>query len=332
MSRLAVPPTQVPDAVPPTLSVAEARQVINSAASAVSSVLRGHADVVRLVLAAIFSRGHVLLEDVPGVGKTTLARAVARVLGGSFSRIQFTADMLPADVLGVQVLDPRVGAFNFKRGPIFSEVVLADEINRASPKTQSAMLEAMAEGRVTIDDASFRLPELFCVLATQNPVEHHGAYPLPESQLDRFMIRVSLGYPPLEDERALVLNPGEPAARLLELGDVLNPAKVTAIQALARQVTLSEPVADYLLAFTNATRAHSEILLGCSPRGSLALAAMARAWAFVSGRDFVLPDDIKTLAVPILAHRLVLAGAGGSNRLRAQELLGDLARQIPVPR
>src|SRR4051794_39468504 len=216
MSRLAIPSSQSGEpekAAPTPMPIAEASHLIQQATAAVSSVLRGHPQGVQLVLAAILGRGHVLLEDVPGVGKTTLARAVARVLGSSFARIQFTADMLPADVLGVQVLDPRVGSFSFRRGPIFAEVVLADEINRASPKTQSAMLEAMGEGRVTVDDASYRLPELFSVLATQTPVEHHGAYPLPESQLDRFMIRVSLGYPPAEDERALVLSPDQPALR-----------------------------------------------------------------------------------------------------------------------
>ena len=327
MSRLVAPVVEAE-----ALSLQDARRLTDRASNAVSSVLRGHADAVRLVLAAIFSRGHVLLEDVPGVGKTTLARAVAKVLGSSFSRIQFTADMLPADVLGVQVLDPRVGTFNFKRGPLFSELVLADEINRASPKTQSAMLEAMAEGRITIDDASYRLPDLFCVLATQNPVEHHGAYPLPESQLDRFAIRVSLGYPPPADERALIMNPGEPAVRMAEMTDVLSPAQVTGIQGLVRQVTMSEGVADYLLAFSAATRTHSDILLGASPRGSVALASMARAWAFVNGRDFVLPDDIKFLAVPVLAHRLVLAGTSSSNRNRAQEVLTEIGQRVPVPR
>lgn len=315
-----------------SMSAPEARRLIQEAEGAISSVLRGHADVVRLVLAAVLARGHVLLEDVPGVGKTTLARVVAKVLGGAFSRIQFTADMLPADVLGVQVLDPRVGSLQFKRGPIFAEVVLADEINRASPKTQSAMLEAMGEGSITVDDAVYHLPELFCVLATQNPVEHHGAYPLPESQLDRFTIRVSLGYPPAADERALVLAPEVPTTLLSNLRDVLRPGQVTTLQALVREVKLSEPVADYLLALVNATRRHSDVLLGCSPRGSVALASMARAWAFVAGRDFVLPDDIKELAPPVLAHRLVLATPGTQQRQQAHALLADIVREVPVPR
>jgi MoxR-like ATPase len=335
MSRLAIPasPGEHPSpGIAPALSQADARRLVVRATEAISSVLRGHGDAVRLVLAAILARGHVLLEDVPGVGKTTLARTVAKVLGGSFARIQFTADMLPADVLGVQVLDPRVGTFSFRRGPIFAEVVLADEINRASPKTQSAMLEAMGEGRVTIDDASYKLPDLFSVLATQNPVEHHGAYPLPESQLDRFMIRVSLGYPPADDERALVLNPDQPGQRLADLGEVLAPSQVTAVQALVRTVKMSDPVADYLLALVNATRRHGDILLGCSPRGSVALAAMARAWAFVGGRDHVLPDDIKDLVVPVLAHRLMLAGPSSSGRQQAHALLAEITQQVAVPR
>lgn len=314
------------------MSFAEAEVLTQKASDAIAKVLRGHPDGVRLVLAAILARGHVLLEDVPGVGKTTLARTVARVLGCSFSRIQFTADMLPADVLGVQVLDPRVGAFSFKKGPIFAEVVLADEINRASPKTQSAMLECMGEARVTVDDAVYRLPDLFSVIATQNPVEHHGAYPLPESQLDRFMVRLSLGYPPREDERALILQPDRPGQELANLGDILTPLQVTAMQALVREVSMSEPVADYLLAYVEATRRHGEILLGCSPRGSVALAGMARAWAFVAGRKFVLPDDIKALAAPVLGHRLVLAGPSGSSRHAASAILSSIGEQIPAPR
>jgi len=314
------------------MSAPEARRLVQEAETAISSVLRGHADVVRLVLAAVLARGHVLLEDVPGVGKTTLARVVAKVLGGQFSRIQFTADMLPADVLGVQVLDPRVGTFAFKRGPLFAEVVLADEINRASPKTQSAMLEAMGEGRISVDDMVYHLPELFCVLATQNPVEHHGAYPLPESQLDRFTIRVSLGYPSVADERALVLAPDAPSQVLNNLPTVLRPAQVTALQNLVRDIKLSEPVADYLLALVNATRRHNDVILGCSPRGSVALAGMARAWAFVRGRDFVLPDDVKELAPAVLAHRLVLATPSTHQRQQAQALLADIVREVAVPR
>jgi MoxR-like ATPase len=316
------------------LSARQARERLERSVSALSTVLWGNDEAVRLVLAAVMARGHVLIEDVPGVGKTTLARAVARVLGCSFSRMQFTADMLPADVLGVHVLDPREGRFEFKRGPIFAHVVLADEINRASPKTQSAMLEAMSDRHVTVDEATFPLPDVFTVLATQNPVEHHGAYPLPESQLDRFMVRLAIGYPPKAEERALILSPGEPEQNLGEVDHLLSPPEVRAIQNLVDRVKVADPVADYVLALAWATRRHRDVVLGCSPRGSIVFAAMARAWAFLDGRDFVLPDDVQRLARPVLSHRVIVAGgpAAGGVRQEAQLVVDDIVAKTPVPR
>jgi MoxR-like ATPase len=302
----------------------------DTALQAVASVVRGHDEVVRLVLAAILAGGHVLLEDVPGVGKTTLARAMAKALGLTLSRIQFTADMLPTDVLGVQLLDAQSGQLTFRRGPIFAEMVLADEINRASPKTQSAMLEAMAEGRVTIEDTQHVLPALFCVLATQNPTEHHGTYPLPESQLDRFMICASLGYPPPQDERALLLAPHAPAERLHHLAAALAPGQLAALRAEVPNVSLQPVVADYLLAIVQATRRHPDIALGCSPRGALALASLSRAWAFVQGRRHVLPDDVRQMVPPALGHRIVLAAH--SSPAEREALLRGLLEQVPVPR
>lgn len=318
----------------PSISPKAARDRMEKAIAAVATVLWGNNEAVRLVLAAVAARGHVLLEDVPGVGKTTLARAVARVLGCTFTRVQFTADMLPSDVLGVHVLDPQEGRFDFKKGPIFTELMLADEINRASPKTQSAMLEAMSERQVTVDESSFQLPDIFTVLATQNPVEHHGAYPLPESQLDRFMARITLGYPPKEEERALILSPAEPERNLKAIEPVFGPTEVASIQRLVESVRVSDPVADYILAIAEATRQHPDILLGCSPRGSAVFASMARAWAFLEGREFVLPDDIQKLAVPILTHRIIVAGgpARSSSRQEAQMVVEDIVAQVPVPR
>lgn len=317
------------------ISAEEGRRSVRDAIDAVASVLRGHPEAIRLVLATVLGRGHILLEDVPGVGKTTLARAVARVLGDSFSRVQFTADMLPSDVIGVQVLDPGGGAFVFKPGPLFAQVVLLDEINRASPKTQSATLEAMAEAAVTVDDHTYRLPEPFVVIATQNPVEHHGAYPLPESQLDRFAAGLSLGYPDREVERELMLAPEVPERNLSRLTAVLPPPRLRSVQALVDQVEISAPVADYLLTIVQSTREHPEVMLGCSPRGSLLFAAVARARAFMAGRDFVLPDDIKALARPILAHRIVTGGGGSGAqgaRHEAHAVIEGILEAVAAPR
>ncbi len=306
---------------------------LEEALRAVASVLLGHDDVVRLALAALVARGHILFEDVPGVGTTTLARALARVLGVSFARVQFTADMLPSDVIGVQVLDPSEGELRFRRGPIFAELVLADEINRASPKTQSAMLEAMAERRVTVDDTTYELAPVFTVVATQNPLEHHGAYPLPESQLDRFMVRLSLGYPPESAELALVARPRAPEAALAALPQILTAARLAEAQAASEAVLLSEPVARYLLAVVQATRGHPDVIAGASPRASMAFATLARAYAVVHGRDFVLPDDVRALAPAVLAHRLVVAGtAGGPAREAARAVIDEALGRVPVPR
>lgn len=316
---------------PKNLDVEGAHRLTTAAIDAVGEVVRDQRDAVRLVLAALMAQGHVLVEDVPGVGKTTLARAVARALGCDFSRIQFTSDMLPNDVLGVQVHDPETGGFRFKPGPIFSHLVLADEINRAPPKTQSAMLEAMAERRITVDETTHGLPDIFSVIATQNPVEHHGAYPLPESQLDRFAIRLSLGYPDTASERALLMAGGGPEASLEDLDPVADPDRVRGLQRLAAQVTLSEPVADYILALVQATRDHSEVLLGASPRSSVQFADLARGWALIEGRRFVLPDDVQTLAPYVLAHRLVLGG-GSAQRGALEAVVADVVASTAVPR
>jgi MoxR-like ATPase len=314
-----------------SMSAAQARDRLNLGIQAVSQVLWGNAEAVRLLFAAVMARGHVLIEDVPGVGKTTLARAVAKVLGCSFSRIQFTADMLPADVLGVHVLEPKKGEFIFKKGPIFAHIILADEINRASPKTQSAMLEAMSDKQITVDESTFPLPSVFIVLATQNPVEHHGAYPLPESQLDRFMAHLTLGYPPLVDERALILSPEAPEQNLQRMPALMSPPEVAAIQALVAGVKMETSVADYLLSMVEATRTHRDLALGCSPRGAIEWAGLARAWAFLDDRHFVLPDDVKSLAYRVLVHRIIGAGAS-ANRTLARQVVEEIVGRTPVPR
>ena len=305
-----------------------------TALRSVGDVVRGNPEAVKLLFATVLARGHVLLEDVPGVGKTTLARAAAQALGCSFSRIQFTSDLLPSDVIGVQVLDPRTGTLRFQRGPLFANLVLADEINRASPKTQSALLEAMADRQVSVDDVTHPLLPPFSVLATQNPVEHHGAYPLPESQLDRFTVCLSLGYPARDDEKALLIGNRTADVVLATLGASLDVERVIELQQHASRVTLSDSVASYLLAMVESSRVHPDVELGCSPRGSLAWAALVRALAVLEGRSFVLPDDVKRTARAVLVHRLSVRGAGdgAGARVKARAIVDEIVSRTPAPR
>jgi MoxR-like ATPase len=301
--------------------------------AALRSVIRGNDEVVRLALATVLARGHLLIEGVPGVGKTTLAHALARALDCTFQRIQFTSDMLPSDVVGVSIYSAAEQKFEFKHGPVFANILLADEINRTTPKTQSALLEAMNEGQVTVDSQSHPLPRPFLVIATQNPVEHHGTYPLPESQLDRFLMRVRMGYPEAAGERQ-ILRAEAGAARLDEVRPVLSGADVLAMQREVEQVRVDESLVDYVLQIVGRTREDEHLSLGVSPRGALMLYRAAQAMAFLAGRNFTAPADFKMLVVPVFAHRVVVNARFSSTMKKtdqAEEILREMVESVPVP-
>src|SRR5712672_21265 len=281
-------------------------------------VIRGKDDIVRLALVSVFARGHLLIEGVPGVGKTTLGQALARAIDCTFQRVQFTSDMLPSDVLGISIYSAIEQKFEFKRGPVFANVLLADEINRTTPKTQSALLEAMNEGQVTMDAHSYPLPQPFLVIATQNPIEHHGTYPLPESQLDRFLMRVRMGYPEGETERE-ILRSEAGIAQLEQLQPVLNAADVVEIQQAVRRVHVDEALITYALAIVRKTRESDHLALGVSPRGSQMFYHAAQAMAFLDGRDYCTPEDFKPLAVAILAHRVVVSSLYASTLRKSEQ-------------
>lgn len=288
---------------------------------------------MRLTVAALLTRGHVLVEDVPGVGKTTLAHALAASLGCSFQRIQFTNDLLPSDIVGVSVYDPKTGEFSFKPGPLFANVVLADEINRTTPKTQSCLLEAMNEAQVSVDGRTYALPRPFLIVATQNPVEYHGTFPLPESQMDRFMVRLKMGYPAPEDERRILVG-RNPAQCVSELRPVLTSADVVSLQDSVELVRVDGSLVDYMLRLVDRTRRSPLIELGISPRGALALYRLSQAFAMVEGRDYCTPDDVKAMAQPALAHRLVLSSKvspTGRGNVQGVEILGEILDSVPVP-
>ncbi|MGA8150684.1 MAG: MoxR family ATPase [Terriglobales bacterium] len=301
--------------------------------SALRKVIRGKDDVVRLAVVSLLARGHLLIEGVPGVGKTTLGQALARALDCSFQRVQFTSDMLPSDVLGISIYSAVEQQFEFKRGPVFTNVLLADEINRTTPKTQSALLEAMNEGQVTVDAHSHPLPQPFLVIATQNPVEHHGTYPLPESQLDRFLMRVRMGYPDSNAERE-ILRSEAGAAKLDSMRPVLTGADVLELQQAVTQVRVDDSLVGYALAIVMKTRASEHFSLGVSPRGSQMLYRAAQAMAFLDGRTFCTPEDIKPLVVPVFAHRVVVNGLYSSTLKKseqAEQVIQEIVDGTPVP-
>jgi MoxR-like ATPase len=297
--------------------------------AAVARVIRGKPEAIRLAVVSLLAQGHVLIEDVPGVGKTTLAQALARSVGLAFQRVQFTSDLLPSDIIGVSIFNQREQAFEFVPGPLFANVVLADEINRATPKTQSALLEAMSERRVSVDRKRYALPEPFVVLATQNPLEYHGTFPLPESQLDRFMISLELGYPPPDEERELLLSGGVEEV-LAGLEPVVSKAELLELQRRSRQVRVAEKLAGYVLALASATREGREFVLGVSTRGAQALYRAAQAMALCEGREYALPDDVQRLAAAVLAHRVILRRGGGELGA-AREAIRRVVDSVPVP-
>ena len=300
---------------------------------ALRSIIRGQDHVVRLSLVCLFARGHLLIEGVPGVGKTTLAQTIARALDVDFQRVQFTADMLPSDVLGISMYSTVEQRFEFKRGPVFTNILLADEINRTTPKTQSALLEAMNENQVTVDRDSYSLPQPFLVIATQNPVEHHGTYPLPESQMDRFLMRLPMGYPAPESERQ-ILRSEAGAARLEDVQAVLTGAEVVAIQEDVTRVRVDDSLIEYALNIVNRTRESAHLSLGVSPRGSLMLYRAAQAMAYVDGRDFATPEDFKSLAVPVFSHRVVVSGRFSSTLKKSEQseqILREIVATVPGP-
>jgi len=298
--------------------------------TAMRAVLSGKDDVIDLLLVGLLGAGHVLVEDVPGVGKTTLAKALARALDTTFTRVQFTPDLLPTDILGSQILNPRDGTFVFQPGPVFTNVLLADEINRASPRTQSALLEAMNEAQVTVDGVTRKLPVPFFVVATQNPADYQGTYPLPEAQLDRFLLRIGVGYPSKEAELAMLYarKTEDPLARVERVCDA---AAVMAMQAEVREVEVKEPVAAYLLEIVQRTRNVATVERGISPRGALAFFRAAQARAHLVGRRYVSPEDVHALAVPVLAHRVQLTTEARYGGRSAAEIVAQLTREVRVP-
>lgn len=304
---------------------------VQSLRANICSVFLGHAEAVDRLIACLLARGHCLIEDVPGVGKTVLASALARSIDCAFGRISLTPDLLPADILGVSVYRREVERFEFKRGPIFASIVLADEINRATPRTQTAMLEAMSEGAVTVDGITHALPAPFMIVATQNPTDFQGTYALPENQLDRFLVRISLGYPSAADEsRVLQLRPASKALGTLK--PVITAQTVVELQQKVDDVRTDKALLDYIIAIATATRRHEGLQLGLSPRGSLALAQAARAWAVMRGRDYIIPEDITENVVSVCAHRVIPRGSlGGGGPDQASRILAEVLTKVPSP-
>jgi len=295
----------------------------------VEKVIFGKHHEVELALVALLCRGHILIEDVPGTGKTVLAKSLSRSIGCSFRRIQFTPDLLPSDVTGVAIFDQRTNSFEFRPGPVMSQIVLADEINRATPKTQSALLEAMEERQITVDGVTYRLPEPFLVMATQNPIEYEGTFPLPEAQLDRFFLRLQLGYPAPAQEVA-ILDAQRVQHPIETLGQVVSSEELIEAQQRVRDIHVAPAIKTYVVSVVGATRSHPDVYLGASPRGSLALTRAAQAYAAIRGRDFVLPDDVKALAAPTLSHRLILQPQARLKDLATTTVIAEVLASVPV--
>jgi len=300
----------------------------------VERVFLGKTHAIKLCVTGILSRGHILIEDVPGMGKTTLAQVLARSMNCVFHRIQFTSDMLPSDILGVSILNPRTTDFEFRRGPIFANIVLADEINRTPPKTQSALLEAMSENQVSVDGSTYPLPQPFIVIATQNPIEYEGTYSLPESQLDRFLIRLEIGYPPAEEE-LVIMKKREVVKEISELPPVLTSEEVIELQEQTKKIFVDDSIMDYILQIVEQTRNHEQVELGISPRGTQSLYVATQAWALINGRDFATPQDVREVAEPVLSHRLISKSRSFNLIHIAEErkkIIQDILQRVPIPR
>ncbi len=320
------------DSGPPTTAAVSA-ELLSRLEQSIQTVIRGKDEIIQLALVTLFARGHLLIEDVPGVGKTTLAHALARSFNCAFQRIQFTSDMLPSDVIGISVFSQQSQRFEFRSGPIFANIVLADEINRTTPKTQSALLEAMNEYQVTVENRTYALPQPFMVIATQNPIEHHGTYPLPESQLDRFLMRLSVGYPRPESEKEILRNfaNSEPLARI---EPVMTAEEAVEMQQSVRGVTVDDELVNYALAIVEETRRHEDLSLGVSPRGSMSLYRAAQALAVLEGRTYCIPDDFKRLVLPVFAHRCVVSSRYASTLKKGEQsetILQEIIDSTPVP-
>jgi MoxR-like ATPase len=312
---------------------AVAPDLLTRVRQSIQSVIRGKDEVIQLALVGLFARGHLLIEDVPGVGKTTLAHALARSFDCAFQRIQFTSDMLPSDVIGISIFNQQTQRFEFRQGPIFANIVLADEINRTTPKTQSALLEAMNENQVTVDNHTSLLPQPFMVMATQNPIEHHGTYPLPESQLDRFLMRIKMGYPNAESEKEILQNFAQ-SDPLANVRPVMTAVEVVEIQNHVRQVKVDDELVNYALAIVEKSRQHEYLSLGVSPRGSMSLYRAAQALAFLEERDYCVPDDFKRLFLPVFSHRCVVSSRYLSTLKKSQQaeaILEEIIDSTPVP-
>lgn len=317
----------------PETEIAEAVELIERLQRAIETVIKGKPEAVRLAIVTLIAGGHLLVEDVPGVGKTTLAHALARALDCTFQRIQFTSDLLPSDVIGLSVYNQHTGVFEWKPGPVFANVVLADEINRTTPKTQSALLEAMAERHVTVEGVTHNLPAPFIVVATQNPIEHHGTYPLPESQLDRFMLRLRIGYPDVIHEKQ-ILRDREVSDPLEQLKPIMTAGEVVTLQRHTSEVTVDEALVEYLMRIVAATRDSEMLDLGVSPRGTLSLFRAAQALALSEERSYCIPDDIKRLVLPVFAHRILVSSRFSSSLRRSEEaeaVLKEIMKTVSVP-
>ena len=311
-------------------SAPSAQEIAERAARNVGQVIIGKRNEVRLAILGLLCRGHILLEDIPGVGKTMMAKSLARALGCTFSRIQFTPDMLPSDITGVSIYNPKLREFEFRPGPIMAQIILADEINRATPKTQSALLEAMEEGQVTIDGATYGLGHPFMIMATQNPIEYEGTFPLPEAQLDRFLIRLQIGYPKPAEELA-ILSAQQYQHPIQNLRQVVSLQELLSAQQLVKEVYAAKEVKQYIVNLITASRRHPDVYLGSSPRGSLALFRTSQARAAMAGRDYVIPDDVKALAEVTLAHRIIVGPAARIKNISSRTVVQDILQTTPVP-